>query len=350
MRWNVDIKDELIMAGLSSPMAVSSVRWPACPTLTFTDATPSAGEGVGCFVSEQLAESFYDACERTGGVHQARRSPSERGCSQSPPWPLPLRRSTTSYGAFLGRPLRSCHEFRRSSQELQGVREVVVDRARETLQPERFASGSDSHVAIGCWAKGGSSPFLLNGVMRASLGWLVLGSLSNFWICSESNIAVDPSRFKIVRPDAAAPPWPQEHIVDLLAGSYHERLAPEELQKLSKLQGERSKRTRARSRFVRGVYAVCGRLSAALSKEGLEVGCPNEAFPWKGAYVCSMGLDRAAAVAQPANEIKNRRCSYLHFGIPCTSWSVPSRTNGGTRRKHCPDGTSHVLPRGALGT
>eukprot|EP00972_Heterocapsa_arctica_P066066 9745532-Heterocapsa_arctica.AAC.1 len=61
-----------------------------------------------------------------------------------------------------------------------------------------MANGSDSRVAIGCWAKGRSSSYLLNGVLRATMGWLVFGrkALANFWICSGSNVADDPSRFK----------------------------------------------------------------------------------------------------------------------------------------------------------
>eukprot|EP00972_Heterocapsa_arctica_P083757 12342050-Heterocapsa_arctica.AAC.1 len=63
-----------------------------------------------------------------------------------------------------------------------------------------MANGSDSRVAIGCWAKGRSSSYLLNGVLRATMG---------------SNVADDPSRFKVVRKPAPCPAWLAQHILEL---------------------------------------------------------------------------------------------------------------------------------------
>ena len=81
----------------------------------------------------------------------------------------------------------------------------------------------------------------------------------------------------------------------------------------------------------------------------LKVDIPIEAYPSKGVYVCRMNLDRPSVVAQLLKEIKSKRYSYMHFGIPCTTWRALNRTKGGTRRKHCPDGPPERLPRETLG-
>eukprot|EP00972_Heterocapsa_arctica_P049779 7323774-Heterocapsa_arctica.AAC.1 len=55
--WPSDIRDEIAIAALLLPLAVGNLRWPVSPTVTPTDATPSAGGAVACLVSQELPRS-----------------------------------------------------------------------------------------------------------------------------------------------------------------------------------------------------------------------------------------------------------------------------------------------------
>eukprot|EP00972_Heterocapsa_arctica_P018520 2735834-Heterocapsa_arctica.AAC.1 len=63
---------------------------------------------------------------------------------------------------------------------------------------------------------GRSSSYMLNGVLRGSMGWQIFGrkALANFWVCSGSNTADDPSRSKVVRRPAPCPAWLAKHILE----------------------------------------------------------------------------------------------------------------------------------------
>ena len=104
----------------------------------------------------------------------------------------------------------SSHRFRRAAyvnvQELAEVKVLLEDLCNRDLAPGRFVNGVDSRVVLGCWAKGRSSSFVLNGILRASLGWLLLERkwIDKFWLASADNPADDPSRFVKLR-DAVVP-------------------------------------------------------------------------------------------------------------------------------------------------
>jgi len=102
-------------------------------------------------------------------------------------------------------------------------------------------------------------------------------------------------------------------------------------------------------RFVREAFAGCAKLSYALLEHGLLVRRPLEAYPRKGLYVRSDDLDRLEVRNCLKREIRSGVYSYLHFGIPCTSWANANRLNRGTGRKHCPDGSADLLEREAHG-
>ena len=44
-------------------------------------------------------------------------------------------------------------------------------------------------------------------------------------------------------------------------------------------------------------------------------------------------------------EIKSGFLRFVHFGLPCGGWAQANRLNGGTRRRHCPDGGPQPLER-----
>ena len=91
------------------------------------------------------------------------------------------------------------------------------------------------------------------------------------------------------------------------------------------------------------------RLSVALSEQGLLVLRPVEAYPCKGKYVHMCDLQRVEARHRILNLVASNAVSYIHVGIPCSSWGRLNNLNHGTRSKQFPDGTDGRLPRESLG-
>ena len=60
-RVPADIRDEILMVALCMPIASAPIRWPISNFISATDATPSAGGGVECEVSPELARNLWYA-------------------------------------------------------------------------------------------------------------------------------------------------------------------------------------------------------------------------------------------------------------------------------------------------
>ncbi len=83
-------------------------------------------------------------------------------------------------------------------------------------------------------------------------------------------------------------------------------------------------------------------------REGFDVEPPMDAYPKRGMYVSGHDLSRPQVVARLRRLIKAGSLSFVHFGLPCSSWGSLGRLNGGSRRKHCPQGDGR-LAREVLG-
>jgi len=70
---------------------------------------------------------------------------------------------------------------------------------------------NDSRVVVGACAKGRSSSFKLNGLLRTQLPFLVFGdlALALLWVETESNVADFPSRFRPLPAPKLPPEWLQ---------------------------------------------------------------------------------------------------------------------------------------------
>ena len=204
------------------------------------------------------------------------------------------------------------------------MKQRLKQRCKENITPERLVNGTDSRVVLGSWAKGRSSSSQLNGVYRSCLGWLVLGqkTLSQFWVPSKENPSDDPSRLAPLRPpDASA-----RSRVEAL-------LRPERTLSSKGESGTHSERAMAKE-----VFAGCAGLSQALGRAGLGVDTPLEAYPAKNKYVPAHDVENPHVYANLRRQIRSGCFFYIHFGLPCKSWSQLQRMNGGTRRKSTPAG------------
>ena len=261
-RIPADIVDELLAAACMSPHAVGHLRWPIATELSCTDATPTAGGSVRATVQPPLAEALYRMTEHRG-CHVRLDSRQQQHAEQLlPPDPL-----VAEVVACIPWQVGRSHEFPETAHiNLQEMREIVWelrDRVNRTLQPARVVNGVDSMVCLGAWAKGRSSSFMLNGILRRSIGVQVLGrkSLANYHLVSADNPSDDPSRGQKLRAPKAAPSWLTPLLKPGPTESAPERGPP-----------------RAR-RLCLECHAGCGQLSKALERAGLLVARPFEAFP-----------------------------------------------------------------------
>ena len=80
---------------------------------------------------------------------------------------------------------------------------------RSDLAGARRIVLTDSSVALGAWGKGRSSSAQLNRVLRAAMGWSVLGFLKliPLWVPTFVNPADYPSRFKPLPPPSEVAQW-----------------------------------------------------------------------------------------------------------------------------------------------
>ena len=97
----------------------------------------------------------------------------------------------------------------------------VLSLFRRVNSPLRIGSREvyllDSGAACGAFAKGRSSSFKLNGILRCAVPYLVAGRLplALLWVSTGANPADDPSRNAPLRPPGAVPDW----LKDVLSGS-----------------------------------------------------------------------------------------------------------------------------------
>ena len=216
-------------------------------------------------------------------------------------------------------------------RELDEIVNLSRDCSSQTLLPLRLVNSSDSAVSIGAWAKGRSPSYRLNSRLRKAVDPQVLyrKQISNAKVSSKGNPSDDPSRLVALRKPDPCPKW---------------------LQKLSEPQPTIAVPWHYR-RYLGGAcrecFAGCGALSAALARKGCWVEPALEACPHKRTYIRSSDLGWADVRNRLKAEIRSGFLRYAHFGLPCKGWASANRLNGGTRRKHCPDGGPDLLPREA---
>ena len=88
------------------------------------------------------------------------------------------------------------------------------------------------------------------------------------------------------------------------------------------------------------IFKGVGGLSAALADRGLAVSEGLEAYPHPGIYRPEHDLAREEVFRHLLREIRARAYSYVHFGLPCRSWSAWQRINpNSTRSSTAPEGT-----------
>ena len=86
-----------------------------------------------------------------------------------------------------------------------------------------------------------------------------------------------------------------------------------------------------------------GRLSAALVAAGLATAPAYESSRTHPQALSDLDCEDVRSLL--SIEIRSRIYYYVHFAIPCSSWSVLALCSGGSRRAHCPEGDPRAAPR-----
>ena len=119
--WPADIKEELAYSTLLMAVAHSNIRWPVCPIITATDATPSAGGAVSCEVSNLLAKDLFRCSEYRG------RYVRLDGTQRETQAPIPHSDIIDTIAQFLDWDVFSQHAFAETSHvNLQEIREIAL--------------------------------------------------------------------------------------------------------------------------------------------------------------------------------------------------------------------------------
>ncbi len=330
VRLSPDIVDEFRAAIVSLAIAATDVRAPVSPVVYCSDATPKTAASVQARVSRPLAENLHSFSEHKGAYTRLDWSavdellhPLETAvlpevavkCIQAARWRV-RRKVTFKSTAHV------------NLQEARGVRLVVRDEAGDSNVPRRVVILVDSKVVLGAVAKGRSSSSKLNGIIRSLFGYLVFArfSISLVWIESALNPADDPTRDVPLRTPMD---WPEVCELILPAGI-----------------GDRTSEIadRFRSRLCLEVFAGQGGLTSALLARGLSVGRPIEAYPCEVGvrgtrYVQEHDLREHRVFQELRRAIRAGCYGYVHFGFPCTTFSILRSLSVGTRGPSAPEGT-----------
>jgi len=313
VRIPADICEELTAIGLHLAFATADIRAPVCSRISCTDATPQRGGAVDATVSRRLAESLYDASESRGRRVRLEYSPFEI-IPEDQQLPIPDPVVSTVARCVPWKVTRN-HDFPETQhinvQELNEIKNELEYSSVLSQVPERCVNIADSRVGVGAWARGRSSSFQLNGILRQAAGWRTLTRkvLVNVFAVSGDNPGDDPSRDVTLRSPQPPPEWLEPDLVPELSFVNRVRFVPR------------------RWRLCREVFAGKAGLSLALARAGLCVGRPLEAFPRKGVYVRESDLQVPEVFNGLMQDVNAGIIIFLAFGTPCSSWSILARRN-----------------------
>jgi len=331
----VDIREELLIAALHLPLAQAKLRAPVSTHVTCSDATLTTAGVVQSLVSREMSDALYCHCEHKGAYTRLDWTSLNWMLQKWEATRLPdvLRDAVRCTDWKCCR----CFDFGNAHhvniQEARAMLAAIDCHAAHQSGPVRCLNGTDSRVVLGAWAKGRSSSSHLNHVFRRALGRLALHQLvlAQFWLETALNPADDPSRHKSVRLPCKA------------HGVVASLVQPE-----STRSGITTKGPRRSGKVAREIFSGVGRLTRCLKSVDFECDEPIEAYPSKNVYLPRHDLDRPCVVSKLLKLICKGKYYYIHFGMPCSSFSLLQNLNKGTRTSSRPEGDGS-LERERLG-
>lgn len=367
------IRDELLTACLVLPLSSSNARWAVSPQVAATDASSKGGGRASTLTTKVLAKTLFRFSERRGEY-------CKLDWVEHPiPPPTDMHQAPEVLIQSMMKHCWSTTErtvFRRKEHinllEMEMLKKEIQDRANSGRGNCRVVNLCDSRVVVGAYAKGRSSSRMLNHRLRCCLAWTLAAdlSISNLWVDTHSNPADYPSRGRDIPP-------PQDSSHDFLLDSEQVRQVQEFRSPATQSLLEREARLRSADVVAESpVPSFCKRASEPPPQIRVESAMPKqwtfrEVFAGKARMtqaVRKLGLfkveepidyKRGKSLHQLHNILEPECFEFLktearkpfqvwHFGLPCCSFSVLQHSNGGTRRRHQPEGTG-ILERELIG-
>ena len=320
-----DIRDELLGAALLLPCVHAVIRASLSSTLACSDATQVGGGATSVEVAAECAEGLFRHGEHRGAYTRLDWGPDDW---QLEPWTghqLPDVLVDPIRGAHwkVDRSFLSSQSDHVNVQEARALKAALVQHCFRSNASEVWSNGTDSRVCLGTFGKGRSSAPKLTNVLRQCLGLHLLcrKRLVEFWMASALNPAEDPSQFVALR---------QPQVVGDKASRL---LLPERTLSNKSVRGSHAIRM-----LTLEVFSGCGELTAALKAAGFVVSAPMGAYPAKNIYVPEHDLLRPSVVKHLEAMFVEGYFFYVHFGLPCSSFSSLQHWNGGTRTQANPEG------------
>ena len=299
------IRDELMSMAIHLPFCKWNMRKKFSQEILATDATPISGGAVMAPAPEALLRALWRQAETRGEcVRLDRTAMDEMLVSEKAPKEPSVFASAVS--ECLPWRVTASYSFRQTShinlQEARALKREVVKLASSPSNINTIQLClNDSRVCVGAFAKGRSSSFKLNGILRSMLPFLIFSgvTLGLLWVETASNIADYPSRFVVLPPPAPVPRW-----LELLGVAAAPRAGIE-------------------------IFAGTARLTAAFRRVGVEMHEPVEIDMGRDAFDSSIDALLLAGLV-----------AFVWLSPPCGSLS-PLRNldyGGPLRPKGCPEG------------
>ena len=353
------IRDELLCASLLLPLAQSNARWPVSTQIAATDASSTGGGRAATLTSRAFAKSLY----RFGGKKgeycrldwEKNALPPPTDMQQAPA----ALTDTLMQHSWVTTQART---FRRKEHinllELEMLKEEICDRVSSGRGGCRIINLCDSRVVVGAYAKGRSSSRQLNHRLRACMAWTLGGDLSvtNLWVDTHSNPADYPSRGRPIpdsRTEAAV--WTSLLEQDVILQAMQPCSRP-----MQSFFEQEAQRLGTESLEALSASPPCAAPACQTPQpvEAKSVWSFKEIFAGKAGMSKAMKKCLGVVVLEPVDfkygkrpqdilddeifeqlKIDARKPRQLwHFGLPCCSFSIIQHSNGGTRRKHLPQG------------
>ena len=208
------ICDELRSLAYHIPFAKWNMRKKISQSLLATDATPTSGGAARAEVTDELCKELWRHTEVRGEAVRLDSLPLDDVLGMEIP------RQPSVFASVLGHSLpwraTSSYTFRQTSHiNLQEARALKKEVVKMSCDPSQRGSLqlclNDSRVVCGAVAKGRSSSFKLNGILRSLLPFLIFAdiTLAMIWIETHANPADHPSRFVPIPAPTLSPKWLQ---------------------------------------------------------------------------------------------------------------------------------------------
>ncbi|CAE7846871.1 unnamed protein product [Symbiodinium microadriaticum] len=202
--------DELRSYALHLPFCITDMRRYVSETLFATDATPTSGGAVRAQAPRVLVDELWRLSEHRGSPERLDRDVDffEQQVPKAP------SKFVSMVSECLPWEVTAAYEFRQTSHiNLQEARALKRELVRLAGKLNSYGMIqlclNDSRVVVGAVAKGRSSSFKLNGILRSLVPFLILGGVSfaMLWVETHSNRADHPSRRELLPAPRVPPPW-----------------------------------------------------------------------------------------------------------------------------------------------